>query len=41
MKFRSCLTLFAAAAPNEPCFRAALVAFYDGQADPETLRLLG
>jgi uncharacterized protein (DUF1810 family) len=40
MKFRSCLTLFAAAAPDEPCFHQGLAAFYSGQPDPETLRLL-
>ncbi len=40
MKFRSCLTLFAQAAPAEPCWQDALAAFYGGQADPETLRLL-
>jgi uncharacterized protein (DUF1810 family) len=40
MKFRSCLTLFAAAAPDEPCFHQALAVFYGGQPDPETLRLL-
>ena len=41
IKFRSCLTLFAAVAPQEPCFAAALDAFYGGQPDRETLRLLG
>lgn len=41
LKFRSCLTLFAEVAPHEPCFRAALAAFYDGRPDGETLRLLG
>jgi uncharacterized protein (DUF1810 family) len=40
LKFRSCLTLFAEVAPDEPCFRAALAAFYDGRPDGETLRLL-
>jgi len=40
MKFRSCLTLFAAAAPEEPMFRQALQTFYNAQPDPETLRLL-
>jgi uncharacterized protein (DUF1810 family) len=40
MKFRSCLTLFAEVAPNEPSFRAALAAFYEGKPDTETLRLL-
>lgn len=41
LKFRSCLTLFAEVAPHEPCFRAALAAFYEGQADGTTLQLLG
>ncbi|MDY0056526.1 MAG: DUF1810 domain-containing protein [Methyloversatilis sp.] len=40
LKFRSCLTLFAEVAPDQPCFRAALAAFYDGRPDGETLRLL-
>lgn len=40
MKLRSCLTLFHAAAPEEPCFADALRAFYQGLLDPETLRLL-
>lgn len=39
-KFRSCLTLFAAAAPGEPLFAEALAAFHDGP-DPRTLALLG
>ena len=41
MKFRSCLTLFAEVAPAEPAFSKALAAFYQGNADNETLRLLG
>ena len=41
MKFRSCLTLFAEVAPAEPLFGAALDAFYDGERDEATLRLLG
>lgn len=40
LKFRSCLTLFDAAAPNEPLFREALGVFYDGQCDPRTIQLL-
>lgn len=40
MKFRSCLTLFAEVAPDEPCFRQALERFYDGTPDPATLQLL-
>jgi uncharacterized protein (DUF1810 family) len=41
MKFRSCLTLFAAVGPDEPVFSKALETFYEGQLDAETLRLLG
>ena len=37
LKFRSSMTLFQATAPGEPCFRAALDAFYDGAPDPRTL----
>jgi uncharacterized protein (DUF1810 family) len=40
MKFRSCLTLFAAAAPDEPAFADGLRRYYGGQPDPATLRLL-
>ncbi len=40
MKFRSCLTLFSMVAPEEPCFQAALEAFYRGAPDPETLKQL-
>jgi uncharacterized protein (DUF1810 family) len=40
-KFRSCLTLFAAADPAETCFRAALDRFFEGEADGRTLELLG
>jgi len=39
LKFRSCLTLFALAAPQEPVFGAALQRFYGGQSDPQTLAL--
>lgn len=41
VKFRSCLTLFAQVAPSEPVFAQALDVFYAGQADQQTLRLLG
>lgn len=41
LKFRSCLTLFAAVAPGEPLFPAALARFYPEGADPATLGLLG
>ncbi len=37
MKFRSCLTLFARAAPGEALFRDALARFYGGQEDAKTL----
>ncbi|WP_188580354.1 DUF1810 domain-containing protein [Azorhizobium oxalatiphilum] len=41
MKFRSSMTLFACAGGEEGrLFRDALAAFYDGQEDAETLRLL-
>ncbi len=40
MKFRSCLTLFASVAPDEPAFAKALAAFYDGKPDEQTIRLL-
>ena len=40
MKFRSCLTLFIEAAPDEPCFKNALNVFYEGQPDTATLHLL-
>lgn len=41
LKFRSCLTLFAAAAPADPLFSRALAKFYAGVPDPLTLDLLG
>jgi uncharacterized protein (DUF1810 family) len=40
LKFRSCLTLFAQAAPQEDVFRRALDRFYGGEADARTLALL-
>ena len=40
LKFRSSMTLFAAADPDEPLFPAALAAFYGGAPDPATLRRL-
>jgi len=40
LKFRSCLTLFAAVAPEEPLFEAALQAFFEGERDPRTMALL-
>jgi uncharacterized protein (DUF1810 family) len=41
MKFRSSLTLFAAAAPDQPVFAAALDRYFSGEADPLTLEKLG
>jgi uncharacterized protein (DUF1810 family) len=41
LKLRSSLTLFAEAAPAEPCFQAALDRYYGGAADPRTLARLG
>ena len=40
MKFRSCLTLFAGAAPDETVFSEALDACCDGKADNSTLERL-
>ena len=39
LKFRSCMTLFAQVAPEEPLFAQALQRFFDGP-DPRTLALL-
>ena len=39
LKFRSCLTLFSLAAPQEGVFRQALQRFYQGEADPRTVAL--
>ncbi len=41
VKFRSSMTLFNAAAPQEPRFERALAAFFGGDPDPRTLALLG
>ena len=41
LKFRSCVTLFAQAEPQEPLFRACLDRFYGGEPDPCTLALCG
>ncbi|MGA2660961.1 MAG: DUF1810 family protein [Verrucomicrobiota bacterium] len=40
LKFRSSMTLFAAAAPEEPLFKAALEKFFGGEHDPLTIRML-
>ena len=37
MKFRSSMTLFALAAPDEPAFTSALATYFGGIADPLTL----
>ena len=41
LKFRSSMTLFAAADPAEPLFAAALAKYYDGERDSLTLEKLG
>ena len=41
LKFRSSMTLFAAASPKEPLFAEALARFFGGKADPFTLAKLG
>ena len=40
LKFRSSMTLFNAAAPEEPVFREALEKFFAGERDEKTLALL-
>ena len=40
LKFRSCLTLFAHAAPDESLFDDLLVKYFDGKEDPATLEVL-
>ena len=41
MKLRSCLTLFAAAAPAEAAFRDVLLQYFGGTPDPLTTAALG
>jgi uncharacterized protein (DUF1810 family) len=41
LKFRSSLTLFAHAAPDNPIFAEALAKYFDGDPDPLTLEKLG
>jgi uncharacterized protein (DUF1810 family) len=41
LKFRSSMTLFARAAPDEPAFREALSRYFGGAEDPRTIDLLG
>jgi len=40
LKLRSCMTLFAQVAPEEPVFSQALERFFGGQPDERTLELL-
>jgi uncharacterized protein (DUF1810 family) len=40
LKFRSCMTLFERAAPDEPVFARALDKYCDGLRDPKTLEKL-
>jgi uncharacterized protein (DUF1810 family) len=40
MKFRSSMTLFARASPDEPIFRKALDRYFGGEEDPRTVGLL-
>ena len=40
LKFRSSMTLFVQAAPQEPVFSRALAKYFSGQVDPKTLELL-
>jgi uncharacterized protein (DUF1810 family) len=40
VKFRSCMTLFERAAPEEPIFGQALDKYFDGKRDSSTLALL-
>ncbi len=40
LKFRSCLTLFSLAHPNEPIFTNALERFFAGEQDARTIELL-
>jgi uncharacterized protein (DUF1810 family) len=41
LKFRSCVTLFALAAPADPLFQRCLDRFYGGVPDPRTVALCG
>lgn len=41
LKFRSSMTLFARAAPQDTLFSQALTRFFNGEADSKTLDLLG
>jgi len=41
LKFRSCMTLFAAADPSQPVFAQALENYFGGESDPLTISYLG
>jgi uncharacterized protein (DUF1810 family) len=41
LKFRSCMTLFAQAVPEEPMYREALRRYFDGKPDPRSLEMPG
>jgi len=41
VKFRSSMTLFTRAAPEEPLFAAVMARYFDGEPDPLTLAKLG
>jgi uncharacterized protein (DUF1810 family) len=40
LKFRSSMTLFARAAPEDPIFASCLQKYFGGEADPQTLARL-
>ncbi|HAL39562.1 MAG TPA: DUF1810 domain-containing protein [Polaromonas sp.] len=40
LKFKSCMTLFAQVAPEEPVFKQALERFFEGTPDEGTLKLM-
>ena len=40
LKLRSCMTLFAEVAPEQPVFRNVMEKFYDGEMDGKTLDIL-
>ncbi len=40
LKFRSSMTLFAQAVPDEPMFKRPLAKYFDGRDDPRTMELL-
>jgi uncharacterized protein (DUF1810 family) len=41
LKFRSCMTLFAHCATDNQIFREALLQYFNNEADPATLQMLG